>query len=76
MLHLQSFACVSYIDNFNGFSTPNVAEKSFQALYALFQHLRLTISDKRLVGPSMHVVGLGVQLDSVQGTISIPEDKF
>ena len=73
-LRQQGYACVNYIDDFISFGIPDVAEKSFQALYALLQCLGLTICDSKLVKPSTRAVCLGIQLDSFQGTMAIPED--
>ena len=75
-LRRKGFQCVNYIDGFIGFSTPNVGQKSFDTLHVLLQRLSLTISEKKLVFLSTRAVCLGVMLDSVEGTISIPEEKL
>ena len=49
---------------------------SFYALLDLMTQLRLTVSEKKLVRPVMQVTCLGVLIDTVEGTISIPPDKL
>ena len=38
--------------------------------------LGLTISDKKLVAPSTQVTCLGILIDTVKGTLSIPPEKL
>ena len=45
-------------------------------LLQLMAQLGLTVSDKKLVSPSTRVTCLGVLIDTVAGTISIPPEKL
>ena len=73
----QNGHCViDYIDEYVGVGVPDIASKSFQFLINLLKKLGLTISEKKLVEPGTRVICLGVLIDSVEGTISIPEEKL
>ena len=72
----QNGFCVNYIDDYIGINSPDVASKPFVFLTKLMQQLGLTISGKKLVSRATCVISLGVLIDSVQGTISIPVDKL
>ena len=50
--------------------------KSFDALLDIMMQLGLTVSDKKLVEPTTKVVCLGILIDTVQGTVSIPPEKL
>ena len=55
---------------------PSVANTSCAALIELMNDLGLTISQKKLVPPSTQATCLGVLIDAVKGTISIPPEKL
>ena len=74
MMHLHQFCVINYIDDFVG--VPDVAERSFECLYALLECLGLTISKKKLIPPTTEPVCLGVLVNTITGTISIPEEKL
>ena len=54
----------------------SIALLSFSALTDLMNELGLTISQKKLVPPSTQVTCLGMIIDTVKGTISIPPNKL
>ena len=70
MMHEKGFPIIDYIDDYVGVGVPSVAWASYEAL------LQLTVSEKKLVPPSTRVTCLGVMIDTVTGTISIPPDKL
>ena len=72
----QGYDVINHIDDFLGFGTPSVARQSFQTLVELMQELGLAISDKKLIHPTTQAVCLGVVVDMVSGTVSIPPDKL
>ena len=73
----QNGHCViDYIDDYLGLGIPDVAFRSYQFLIGLMNRLGLMISKKKLVEPGTRVVCLGVLIDSVEGIISIPEEKL
>ena len=66
----------NYVDDYVGFSVPSDAKASFDLLFDLLQRLGLTVSQKKLVPPATSVICLGVEINTVTGTISIPADKL
>ena len=67
---------INYVDDYVGFGVPSDARRSFDLLYDLLQKLGLTVSQKRLVAPATSVTCLGVEINTVSGTIAIPADKL
>ena len=55
---------------------PSKIYDSYKFLLSLLQDLGLEISKSKLVEPSTHVVCLGILVDMVNRTISIPPDKL
>ena len=72
----KGYVIVDYIDDYVGVGVPSVANASYFALIDLMNDLGLTISQKKLVSPSTKVTCLGVLIDTVNGTISIPPEKL
>ena len=62
--------------NYVGCGVPSDAKRSYDHLYDLLDRLGLTVSQKKLVPPSTSAVCLGVEIDTVKGSISIPEKKL
>ena len=75
-LRMRGFNVVNYIDDFLGFGVPSVAHKSYEALLQVLTDLGLTISKKKLVPPTTKAVCLGIEIDTVKGTLSIPKEKL
>ena len=76
IMNKQNYDIINYIDDLIGFGLPSTVYDSFQYLCDLLQELGLTISKKKLVPPSTLVTCLGVQIDTVQGTIAVPPEKL
>ena len=72
----KGYTIIDYINDYVGAGIPIVATASYAALIGLMNELGLTISQKKLVSSSMQVTCLGMLIDTVNGTISIPPDKF
>ena len=72
----RGFCIIDYINDYVRFGVPHIAHMSFASLFDLMKELGLTISDKKLVPPSMQVVCLGVLIDTEKGTVSIPPEKL
>ena len=72
----RGFRVMDYIDDYVGFGMSRVARVSFASLFDLMKYLGLTISDKKLIPPSIQVVCLGVLIDTERGTVSIPPKKL
>ena len=72
----QNYDIINYIDDLIGFGLPSTVHSSFKYLCEWLQKLGLTISTKKLVSPSTVVTCLGVQINTVQGTIAVPPEKI
>ena len=66
---------VDYIDDYIGMTILSVA-LACNALIKLVGELGLTISERKLVAPSMQVKCLGVLIDTVKDMLSIPPEKL
>ena len=64
---------LNYIDDLIYIGLPSDIHASYQYLLQLLQDLGLEISTNKLVAPSTAVVCLGILVDSVNQTISIPD---
>ena len=60
----------------SGLRPHDVSPYSFDALCALLDCLGLDVSIKKLVYPSTSAVCLGINIDTVDGSISIPREKL
>ena len=76
MIRRQEFTVLNYVNDFIGIATPNVARRSYDALLELLQKLGLEVSVKKLVSPATKVTCLGVDMDSVERMVSIPDAKL
>ena len=66
----------NYIDDLIYTGLPSNIHNSFQFLLSLLQELGLEISQKKLVPPSTSVVYLGIHIDTINRTLSIPDQKL
>ena len=69
-------ALLNYIDDLIYIGLPSKIHQSYQFLLSLLKDLRLEVSDSKLVPPSTCVTCLGIQVDTVNKTLSIPEEKL
>ena len=76
MMRREGFDVVNYIDDFVGVDVLSVARCSYDRLCEILSGLGLDISVKKLVAPCTKVTCLGVDIDTVEKTIAIPEDKM
>ena len=76
MMHCLGFDVINYIDDFVGVGTPSVARPSYDTLIELLQKLGLEVSSKKLVPLSTKATCLGIEIDSEQCTVAIPQDKL
>ena len=67
---------VDYIGDYVRMGIPSAVWASYNALTELMGELGLTVSEKKLVAPSMQVTCLGVLTDTVKGTLLIPPEKL
>ena len=66
----------NYIDDLIYTGLPSEIHKSYTFLTELLGKLGLDISVKKLIPPSTSVTCLGIQIDTINRTISIPPDKL
>ena len=66
----------NYIDDLIYTGLPSNIHASFRFLLKLLQDLGLDISRKKLVAPDTTVTCLGIQIDTVTRTLSIPHKKL
>ena len=76
MMRQKGYIMVDYIDDYFCMGIPSTAWASYNALTELMGGLGLTISEKKLVPPSTQVTCLGILIDTVKGTLSIPSEKL
>ena len=69
-------ALFNFIDDLIYVSLPSKIHESYEFLLYLLQELGLEISESKLVQPSTQVICLGILVDTVNRTISIPPDKL
>ena len=70
------YSVTNYIDDLIGNATVSQAEPAFKKLYNLLQELGLTISEGKLVTPTNKCVCLGIEVDTINSTLSIPQQKM
>ena len=76
IMHQKGFIMLDYIDDYIGVGVLSVAHASYAALLDLMSQLGLTVSQKKLVAPAIQVTCLGVLIDTIKGTVSIPPEKL
>ena len=69
-------ALLNYIDDLIYIGLPSKIHESYTFLLSLLQDLGLQVSQKKLIPPSTEVVCLGILIDTVNKTISIPPEKL
>ena len=66
----------NYTDDFIGVDEPAVVHSHFQTLLSIMVELGIPISEEKLFPPSEEVPCLGILINVVTGTLSIPDDKL
>ena len=69
---------IHYIDDFLTLGAPDSSEcfRNMQLMEETCARAGLPIEPSKSVGPATSIVFLGIKLDSVSGTLSLPEDKL
>ena len=75
-LRCHGYRVINYIDDFVGYGTPDFARRLYDCLRNVIERLGLTISEKKLVAPTTSAACLGVLIDTVKGTVAIPDEKM
>ena len=66
----------NYIDDLIYIGIPHEIHQSFQFLQDLLKDVGLNVSQDKLVPPSASVVCLGIMVNTIDKTVSIPETKL
>ena len=72
----KGYDVINYIDDIIGFGTVTTATPSYNTLFQLLQGLGFDISIKKLVKPCTKAICLGVEIDTKNFAVSVPEDKL
>ena len=72
----NEYCIYNYIDDCIGADRPDIARAAYKYLRALLQELGLPISISKLFEPAHCVTCLGIDIDVVTGTLSIPPVKL
>ena len=76
-LHSKNgYYLMSYVDDLLGAEIPSKAHASYESLYKLLQDLRIPVSKSKLCPPSTKITCLGIEINSVQATLSVPDHKL
>ena len=75
-MHQNNFDVINYIDDFFSFGVRSDAKYLYDTLRDVMTHLGLTISAKKLAPPATQAVCLRIFIDTVKGTVAIPDDKL
>ena len=75
IMNSLGFTVTNYIDDIIGHSVISQASESFQTLFKILTELGFDISQKKIVTPCTRVTCLGVDIDTENFTVSIPNSK-
>ena len=76
-LHSQNgFYLLSYVDDLLGAEIPSRVQAGYDTLYQSLQDLNILVSRSKLCPPSTNITCLGIDIDSVEATLSVPEQKL
>ena len=72
----KCYDVINYIDDVIGFGTVTTAYPSFDTLFELLRILGFGISIKKLVRSCTKAICLGVEINTEDFTVSVPQDKL
>ena len=72
----QGYYLMSYIDDLLGAEVGSKTQESFDSMCNLLQDLHIPVSPKKLTPPTTRIICLGIEIDSVKASMSIPKDKL
>ena len=75
-MHQRGYDIVNYGNNFWEMGMPSVTRTSYDVLLDLLCCLGLDVSHKKLVPPATTAVCLGIEIDIIPRTTSIPSEKL
>ena len=71
-----NYHTINYLDDFGGADEPQKADKAFETLGRLLENLKIDESNEKACKPNTSMVFLGTLFDTVDMTISVPEEKI
>ena len=72
----QGFYLMSYVDDLLLAELPSKSMHSYTTLLKLLENLNIPVSQAKLCPPSTTVTCLGILVDSLKGTVSVPSEKL
>ena len=72
----KEHSIINHIDDLIWYALPSQVDKAFKDLCTTLQELVFGISSKKLVALVMAVVCLGVGINTITGTLSVPGEKL
>jgi len=76
LMSKQGYSIVNYLDDFGGADTPSRAHGAYEALGSLLALLGLQENADKAEPPHTTMVFLGILLDTISLTLTIPQDKL
>ncbi len=76
LFELAGYDCCVFLDDIGGADTPDKAPTAFSTLQALLRALNLWESDEKALGPATKMIFLGILLNSMDFTMTIPPAKL
>ena len=76
MMYRDNHDITNYIDDIVFCNVPSKIQASYDHCLQLLHDLGLSINQKKLVPPTTSPVCVGIQIDTISRTISIPPDKL
>ena len=76
IMYTKGHTVTNYIDDIVGYAVKSKAQTSFDTLLSLLQELGFKISENKLVRPTTKAICLGVELDTENSTIAVPQEKL
>ena len=76
IMRQRQFDIINYIDDILGIDVPSKIDESFDALRHVLADLGFQISQKKLQAPTTRLNCLGIVVDTVNFTVSVPPDKL
>ena len=76
-MHSQDgYTACNYLDDLIGVSSPDVGENAYLSLGQLLKNLGLLENHEKACPPSTEQMVLGVIVNTVEGTLSVPKDRL
>ena len=71
----RNYDIINYVVDVIGFKLPSRSNDAFQYLQDLLKKLGFSLNEKKIVSPQTKVSCLGVEVDTVNFTVTVPPEK-